>query len=69
MLCECGRASHHQGILIQGGPPAMPGKLPLVVRSAHRLSNLKELRPDSAGPSEMRILYSYEACLKRQGNR
>lgn len=68
MLCECGSASHHQGILIQGGPPAMPGKLPLVVRSAHPPEQPQGTTARFGRPSERRILYSYEACLKQQGN-
>jgi hypothetical protein len=46
------------GMLIEAGPEL--GR-PLADRIAHsRLSNLKELRPGSAGRSEIRILYIFD---------
>ena len=46
------------GMLLEAGPE--PGR-PLADRVHHsRLSNLKELRPGSAGRSEIRILYIFD---------
>ena len=53
---DSGRSGHRQ--LLEAGPEL--GR-PLADRVQHsRLSNLKELRPGSAGRSEIRILYIFD---------
>jgi hypothetical protein len=60
------------GMLLEAGPEL--GR-PLADRVHHsRLSNLKELRPGSAGRSEIRILYVFDpgatrSCLSPETNR
>jgi len=62
-LAQADRASAIQvgqaiGLLLEAGPEL--GR-PLAGRVRHsRLSNLKELRPGSAGHSEIRILYIFD---------
>jgi hypothetical protein len=45
------------GVLTEAGPEL---DRPLADRAHSRLSNLKELRPGSAGRSEIRILYVFD---------